>query len=512
MNRTCRVGVHGRNEVDFEEADYRVIQEGNIETIKMMSHTRVDHFRRLKQMRPDIELITRLFDDRFGRHGGPSPEQFAARMVPIMRQLQPYSTKFEVHNEPNHMERIEGWGDTDADAQKFNIWFMRAYDILKAQCPWAELGFPGLAIPHRDLEWVEICRPAVQKADWLGVHCYWQTPPHAMHNHLADFWGLRFKYYHQKFPDKIIELTEVGNSNVQNGIPFSESSHAKEFTEYLTECFKYPYLNSASFFILSSKDPAWDGFCWRSQDGRPHEVMWAVKDMLRPHLTPARATVAPPPKPAPTPPSPPTLVAPPLTPPSPVAPPPALPVIPGAPSGPPAATPRPLAPPQIQDVTSQLTRNPAVPMQQRAISQINRIIVHHTAAAPTVGVDAIATYQVKQRGYAAVSYHFFIGANGVTLQTNPLTAVTTQTVESHNLGAIGIGFAGNFSEAPPPAVQIEAGARLIAWLLRQLRLPIEAVVGQKELMPTQSPGLHWDSGAQWGAQLRQQIQALLAAG
>ncbi|GAB4432123.1 MAG: peptidoglycan recognition family protein [Anaerolineae bacterium] len=159
-----------------------------------------------------------------------------------------------------------------------------------------------------------------------------------------------------------------------------------------------------------------------------------------------------------------------------------------------------------------LPRNPAVPMPERTAGQINRIVVHHTAAPPTVGIDVIAKFMVNQRGYAAVSYHFFIGANGETVQTNPITAVTNQTSEAVNPGAIGIGFAGNFTDAPPTPAQIEAGARLIAWLLQQLRLPLSAVVGQKELIATQSPGIQWDAGAQWGAQLRQRIQATLAAG
>jgi hypothetical protein len=273
---------------------------------------------------------------------------------------------------------------------------------------------------------------------------------------------------------------------------------------------------------LSSKDAAWDGFCWRSQDGRPHQVMWAVKDMLRPHLVPARAAAPPPPKPAPatppTPPSPPALVPPPIAPAVSTAiiaptPPAARPATPAPASPPPQQQPqaRRIAAPQIEDVTQLLVRNPAAPMPQRAVGQINRIVIHHTAAPPTIGVDVIAKFQVNQRGYGAVSYHFFVGATGATLQTNPLTAVTTQTSEEVNPGAIGIGFAGNFTDAPPPPAQIEAGARLIAWLLQQLRLPLAAVVGQKELIATQSPGIQWDSGANWGEQLRQRIQAILAA-
>jgi hypothetical protein len=535
MNRTCRVGVHARNDIEFHDADYRIISEAKIETVKMMSQTSLNTFQRLKQLRPDIELITRLFDDRIGKHGHPSPEEFATRMVPIMRQLQPFSTKFEVHNEPNHLDRIEGWGDTDADAQDFNAWFLRVYNILKAQCPWAQLGFPGLAIPHRDVEWVEVCRPAVLKSDWLGVHCYWQTPPHEVHNHLADFWGLRFKYYHQKFPDKIIDLTEVGNSNVQNGIPFTEATHAREYTEYLTECFKYPYLNSVTFFILSSPDPNWDGFAWRGQDDRPHEVVWAIRDMRRPHWVPAR-------KPAPAKPVQPAQPAKPVATTTAVAPqpkihpvkisarnapvpsnaakvalpPPPAPIGVKPAGGQPATRPRPvnkkgkIPAPAVQDIIEQLPRNQAIALPRRQHKQIRQIVVHHTATTASVSAAKIASYLIDRRDHATISYHYFITGAGVIQQCNALTVVTNQSSSQVNPTAVGIGFAGNFTDNPPTPAQIEAGARLIAWLLSNLGLPVQAVSGNKELIRTQSPGNQWDSGAMWGKKLRQRIQAILA--
>jgi hypothetical protein len=567
MNRTCRVGVHGRNDPDFHEADYVIIREAKIEALKMMSQTKVDHFRRLKELRRDIELITRLYDDRFGKHGHPSPEEFAARMVPVMQSLQPYSTKFEIHNEPNHLDRIEGWGDRDDDARDFNAWFLRVYDILKGQCPWAQLGFPGLAIPHRDLEWVEICRPAVEKSDWLGVHCYWQTPPQAMHNHLADGWGLRFKHYHQKFPNKIIDLTEVGNSNVQNNIPFTRESHAREFVEYLTECFKYPYLNSAAFFIMSSPDRTWDGFAWRNESGQIYPITYAIRDMPRPFWTQAAPAA---PRPAAAPPAAQPAAAQPAATPALAAAQPAattaippavvsqlqqlqsqnsqlqtqlrqlqtqqaqlqvqiqqiqqqnaqLQAQPSAVAGSPAATPMapPMAPPPltpqapapaVQNIADTLARNPAQPLPARSLNQIERIIIHHTAVPPAVGAGRIAEFLVN-KGRSGISYHYFIAADGQIQQTNDLTVVTGQSEPQFNLGAIGIGFAGDFTNTSPTPAQIESGAQLIAWLLRQFNLPAQAVFAHKELVNTQSPGVQWDQGARWGAQLGQRVQALLA--
>jgi len=179
-HRTCRVGVHGRNQEDFDERDFEVIRRARLEVVKMMSHTWPEVFARLKQDSPDLEIITRLHHPDINAGGHPAPEKFADDMISVLKRLQPYGTKFQVANEPNHAARYEGWGKEDADAQNFNEWFLRMYDRLKAACPWARIGFPGLAVPdflHRDKSWLKLCREAINRADWLGVHCYWQTQP-----------------------------------------------------------------------------------------------------------------------------------------------------------------------------------------------------------------------------------------------------------------------------------------------------------------------------------------------
>jgi tetratricopeptide (TPR) repeat protein len=284
ITRTMRVGLHGRNSELFEEVDYQLVREARIETLKMMSTTRPEVFKRLKDENPNIEFIVWLWDDRMGVGTHPTPDQFAARMLPIMEKLRPYVTKFEIHDEPNHLQRYNGWGQEDADARDFTQWFLQVYDLLHTAAPWAELGFPGLAIPHRDLEWIEIARPAVEKADWLGVHCYWLTTPQEPRNHLSDFWGLRFKYYHEKFPNKLIIITQFGNSNAQGGLPLTDDEMARQYVEYYQELFKYPYIHSANAFIMSSPDPAWDSFAWRTVGGEVKPVVAAVGDMLRPAL------------------------------------------------------------------------------------------------------------------------------------------------------------------------------------------------------------------------------------
>lgn len=291
--RQCRVGVHGRNDYTYHGRDFDLIREAKIEAIKMMSFNPPEILHQLRDVNPDLDFVVRLYDDRMGRGGRhPTPAEFADKFIPLMRQLRSYATKFEVHNEPNHLEGIEGWGQDDHHAGDFNTWFLDVYDRLKQACPWASLGFPGLAIPHRDLEWVGICRPAVQRADWLGVHCYWQNPTFTEGNHLTDSWGLRFKSYHEKFPDKQIEITEFGNSNGQNpNYPVDPTKIAQEYVEYYRELFKHPYLLSASAFIMSAPQAEWQIFVWRREDGNFQPVVAAVRDMPRPQLVAPAVTV-----------------------------------------------------------------------------------------------------------------------------------------------------------------------------------------------------------------------------
>ncbi|MDM8521071.1 N-acetylmuramidase domain-containing protein [Anaerolineales bacterium HSG6] len=302
MSRTCRIGVHGRNNVNFEASDYDVIRHSRVEAIKMMSQTNPDVLRRVKEVNSDIEIITRLYDDRIGTGHHPSPQEFADRMIPIMKNYQPYCQKFHLLNEPNHVHRYEGWGSTDDDARNFNQWFLEAYDRLKQALPWAQLGFPGLALPdfgHRDRAWLNICRPAIEKADWLGCHCYWQTPNDGNPSVIFhENFGLNFKFYHQQYPDKVIEILECGNSNCQNNIPISDQDVAREFGDWLNEVFKYPYINSVAYFLLSSQDTGnWEFFAWRKEDGYVKPIVDKVANLPRPERRGAIARSQKPPAP-----------------------------------------------------------------------------------------------------------------------------------------------------------------------------------------------------------------------
>ena len=629
-----RVGVNARNDVRFTDGDYRLLRAARIETLKMMSHTDLSVYKRLRSDFPSLELIVRLFDDRVRNRSRPDPGSFVDRMLPVIQSLKPYVVKYEIHNEPNHADGIEGWGASDADARSFLSWYMSVLRSLKKACPWARFGFPGLALnwPHRDLEWLSICQEAVRASDWLGCHCYWQYG-----NMLSDEWGLRFKLYHQRFSTTPIEITEFGDSTPN----LTPDEMATRYVRYYQELNRYPYLNSASAFIASSPDPAWAPFAWMRTEGQMMPVVGAVGTMERKAVTIVTERTFPKTgkkvsggfltlydrlgsgacgdpitnqfkekgvtvqyferlameelKP-----NQPSLraigaevlssrtelarlqgVVHALT----------LQSVPSVEalidqlsdvteklvakiqvlqqelarakmSSPvsgtvqallvntlPAqianllklsdqvhadlaavltsmsssqetlirelqarvklleaqsvqtatsATPSPSAAgmPTIQNITDLLPRHATERYRSRARSDIKLLVIHHSATPANTTPESVARYHVNHWNWAGIGYHFFIAADGTIYQTNELETVSSHAASANGAG-IGICFAGDFTDAVPPAAQILAGARLVAWLLKELNLKTNAVDGHRELMQTACPGEQWLSGAKW---------------
>jgi N-acetyl-anhydromuramyl-L-alanine amidase AmpD len=518
-----------------------------------MSFTKASVYERLRQENPDLEFIVRLYDDRIRRDSRPSPNHFVAKMNPIIRQLKPYATKFEIHNEPNHVDGIEGWGPSDDNARSFRVWYLSVLLTLKKAHPWAKFGFPGLALnhPHRDLVWLNICRDAVQASDWLGCHCYWQWG-----NMLNDQWGLRFKLYHQRFPDKQIEITEFGNSTPN----ISREEIARQYVRYYHEVKKFPYLGSANSFLASSPDTAWVPFVWMKEGGEKLPVVDSVRNMDR-----APVEIAPPPKP-----------------PLPKPPDPAkrtfaetgktvqgrflqffeeygldfcgYPItnqfleqgkasqyfqrlaleqlesgqiklklvgaeawvsrskiaeletrigeleqmlVAGGPALPP-----------MEYIVDALPRHPSHRYDSRRLTDIRQIVIHHTATRPTISPRGLAEYQVKKQEKAGILYHFYILADGTIYQTNRLETISDHAFDG-NRRSIGICFQGNFSQTVPTVAQIEAGGKLCAWLVSALQLRTEAIMGLCEMADTESPGTQWLEGQRWKERLMAEVETSL---
>ncbi len=492
-------------------------------------------------------------------------ERFAKRSAQIAQELAPWQPAFQVWNEPDHPVHLN-YVPTLRVAV-FGRMLRRTYDSIKAVGPFTVVT-AGLASGNPS--WLTRVMQSLNgalPADAVAFHPYGQRPER---NWPRPDWGFGFvgdllNNYYRAGQQKPLWITEMGVKEEDLGNNRQQvAEFLRRFYHTLTNSYR-DKVQQLQWFCYSDGMVPTFGLVDAASNRKPAFDAYrdaATSTPRRPAKTPPRpAVTAPPPPPAFSPPPPPPIQppAPPFSPP-PVSP--GLPVpLPAGPSGPTAqelaqladqmaviqaqtqqlqsqlteivtqleqllaqqaqlgdlvrqwqVQPGPAGPqaPLMQNVAAQLAKHPTKQFPSRPLDQIQQIIIHHTAIPASIGAERVADYRVNKQSWPGIGYHYFISGDGAIQQTNELTTLSTHAGNFDPV-AIGVCFAGDFTDVPPTSSQIEAGAQLIAWLLSEFHLPVEAISGYKELVNTQSPGLQWDSGARWGDQLRARIQAWLSS-
>jgi hypothetical protein len=143
--------------------------------------------------------------------------------------------------------------------------------------------------------------------------------------------------------------------------------------------------------------------------------------------------------------------------------------------------------PPVVDLVGRLPHNPAQAYPTRPLSDIRYLVIHHTGAPVELGPHPIAREHIEQNGWPAIGYHFVIDADGRRYRTQDLTVVSFHAAQ-FNPAAVGIALTGDWSLAEPPLVQLVATATLLAELCADLGLPLAAIRGHREMVPTGCPG------------------------
>ncbi|MCC7355948.1 MAG: N-acetylmuramoyl-L-alanine amidase [Anaerolineae bacterium] len=158
----------------------------------------------------------------------------------------------------------------------------------------------------------------------------------------------------------------------------------------------------------------------------------------------------------------------------------------------------PVSPAGILDVVDRLPQHPTLRYDTRPLSAITRVVIHHSAAPGDRSPEAIARYHIQadparqKEAWAGIGYHYYLTADGKTYQTQRLTTVSAHVL-GKNESAVGICFAGDFTETTPTPPQVAAGRALLKQLLGDLNLKIDAVSPHKDVNPgrTECPGSDW---------------------
>jgi len=164
-----------------------------------------------------------------------------------------------------------------------------------------------------------------------------------------------------------------------------------------------------------------------------------------------------------------------------------------------------IAQPLADNLVYQLPQHATKRYERRQMGDIDRLVITHSAAPSTLKPAVIARFHVNHMGWPGIGYHYYVDGNGAVFQCNDLTT-TSYHIREWNPTSLSICVAGNFTSQVPTPAQISSTAHLLAWLLQELDLPMDAVQGKSELIDTQSPGRQWLSGQQWKTMLLNAIE------
>lgn len=179
--------------------------------------------------------------------------------------------------------------------------------------------------------------------------------------------------------------------------------------------------------------------------------------------------------------------------------------------------------PSIQDLTDTLPRHPRRRYPQRYLSDIQQVVVHHVdgndvrLSVPLTSVTPqyLATYAVEDLGWPGIGFHFVVSADGIIFQSNSLASISHHAAQA-NSQSVGVCFLGTFDAGVPPPVQLRAGAQLIAWLLQELNIKLDQVVGHHEVLGEETvsvtgitcPGRQWLEGKNWKNLLLREVESV----
>lgn len=111
------------------------------------------------------------------------------------------------------------------------------------------------------------------------------------------------------------------------------------------------------------------------------------------------------------------------------------------------------------------------------------IVLHH-AAAKSCTPQEVHRWHLNN-GWSGLGYHYFIRKDGTIFRGRPEDTVGAHA-KGYNSKSIGICFEGDYMAQTMPAIQIEAGKELVAYLKDKYK--ITKVKGHRDLMATSCPG------------------------
>jgi len=222
------VGLHGSADGSWGNAilpeAQGLVSTARIEAYKALSNESAQTTNILRKINPDMFFCVRLMGKVTAEQ--PTASEFVDQCGQDVRRWYREGVRyFEIHNEPNL--QAEGMWLAWQDGAQFSRWWLSVRDALRGDCPDALWGYPGLSpgvgidnVRAPAQRFMSESHEAMQAADWIGVHCYWQTE--------AAMWTDGQYYKQVPHQGKEILITEFSNPSAD--VPKEEK--AAQYVKY----------------------------------------------------------------------------------------------------------------------------------------------------------------------------------------------------------------------------------------------------------------------------------------
>jgi N-acetyl-anhydromuramyl-L-alanine amidase AmpD len=147
----------------------------------------------------------------------------------------------------------------------------------------------------------------------------------------------------------------------------------------------------------------------------------------------------------------------------------------------------------ITNITRLLPKHATKTFPSRNKSQIEQIVVHHTAGPENQTPKQVATYHVGPNhvcdsGCPGILYHYFITRSGKIYQVNELETIAWH-LAGQNTRSVGVVMAGNYDNYPATRAQLKALHKTIKAIERKVGRSLELTTHRGECPGcTQCPG------------------------
>lgn len=197
----------------LSDGDYEAVRVSRVEAFRLTILPSTadgdlkNQLARLTSVRPDLFKLVTLAPPGSRKQQPFSPTQFKEWFYAGVRLCYAEGVRyFEMTSEPNFAGNGLGWNWQDG--KEFSLWYLPALQLMRMDFPEAQFGFPGLAMDGW-ARFLDEAEEAARASDWIGVHCWWNRNTGL----LDDGGGLLWKLYRQRFPDKLLMVTEFSNND-----------------------------------------------------------------------------------------------------------------------------------------------------------------------------------------------------------------------------------------------------------------------------------------------------------